>query len=175
MAHTNRLELYGLGGADDDCMPVSGVTLQVEPGEILAILGPERAGKSSLLRLIAGFGEVTAGHVAFNGHNLAAIKARQRPFALLGERDALFPHLNVYKNVAYGLRAKRLDPHTVEARVAENLALVEATGLEKSHPDQLTRAQRHRVSLARRWPPSRWPSCWTRRSTRWSRSRRARS
>ncbi len=149
MAHSNRLELYGLSGADGDCTPVAGVTMQAEPGEILAILGPERAGKSSLLRLIAGFGEITAGHIAFNGHNLAKVAPRQRPFALLGERDALFPHLNVFKNVAYGLRAQRLDPATIEARVAENLAMVEATGLGELYPDQLTRAQRHQIALAR--------------------------
>ena len=149
MAHTNRLELYGLGGADDDCKAIADVTLQAEPGETLAILGPERAGKSSLLRLIAGFGKVTAGHVAFNGHDMTEVSPRQRPFALLGERDALFPHLNVYKNVAYGLKAQRLEPHIIKERVAENLALVEATEVRDLYPDQLTRAQRHRVALAR--------------------------
>ena len=149
MAHTNKLELFGLSGGHGEGMAIDRISLQAEPGEMLAILGPERAGKTSLIRLIAGFGQTTAGHIAFNGHDLADVAPRQRPFALLGERDALFPHLTVVKNVAYGLKAQRLDPGTIAERVKENLALIGVTGLDKFYPEQLTRAQRHRVALAR--------------------------
>ncbi len=149
MATTNKLELMSVSGADGGCMPVDGVSLQVGPGETLAVLGPERAGKSSLIRLIAGFGDVVGGHISFNGHNLAKIAPRKRPFALLGERDALFPHLTVRKNIAYGLKAHRLDPRDIEERIAENLAFFEISSLLNDYPDALSRSDRHKVALAR--------------------------
>ncbi len=149
MTTNNKLELMSVTGADGGCTPVDGVSLHVEPGETLAILGPERAGKSSLIRLIAGFGEVVGGHISFNGHNLAKVAPRRRPFALLGERDALFPHLTVRKNIAYGLKAHRLDPRDIEERIHENLAYFEITALLNDYPDGLSRSDRHKVALAR--------------------------
>ena len=149
MASANTLELQRLTGVDGMAAPVEGVDLTVPAGSGLALLGPARAGKSSLLRLIAGFGTLGGGRVLFNGHDLARVPPHRRPFTLLGGQDALFPHMTVAANVAYGLKAQGLGRGETERRVAAALGRVEGRGWEKAYPLALNRGQRQKVSLAR--------------------------
>ncbi|MGY8997072.1 MAG: ATP-binding cassette domain-containing protein, partial [Alphaproteobacteria bacterium] len=108
MTSSNNLELQRVTGQDSPAAPVAGIDLSVESGQTLVLLGSARAGKSSLQRLIAGFGVVEGGHIIFNGHDLRELAPHKRPFTLLTEQDALFPHLTIAKNVAYGLKSRKL-------------------------------------------------------------------
>ena len=145
----NALELQYLAGADGRSAPVGDVTFTVEAGQCLAVLGPPQSGKSSLLRLIAGFGRQAGGRVLFNGHDLARVPPHKRPFSFVGSNDALFPHLNVAGNVAYGLKAQGLSRSETQRRVADALALVGAGHLEAAVPEAINRADRQKVALAR--------------------------
>jgi ABC-type Fe3+/spermidine/putrescine transport system ATPase subunit len=145
----NALELQYLAGADGRSAPVGDVTFTVPAGSSLAVLGPPQSGKTSLLRLIAGFGSTVGGRVLFNGHDLARVSPHKRPFSFLGSQDALFPHMNVAGNVAYGLKAQGLGRSESQRRVADALDLVGAAHLESAAPEALTRAERQKVALAR--------------------------
>jgi len=145
----NTLELQRVAGADGMAAPVEDISLSLAPGSGLALLGPARAGKSSLLRLIAGFGKLTQGRVLFNGHDLVRVPPHRRPFTLLGGQDALFPHMTVAANVAYGLKAHGLGRRETDQRVADVLDLVGARGLQAASPQGLNRGQRQKVALAR--------------------------
>jgi len=149
VGENNALELQYLAGADGPSAPVSDVTFTVPAGGCLAVLGPPQSGKSSLLRLIAGFGTQAAGRVLFNGHDLARVSPHRRPFSFVGSQDALFPHMSVTNNVAYGLKAHGHGRSETQRRVFEALALVGAESLLKAYPDSLNRAQRQKVALAR--------------------------
>ena len=145
----NSLELQHVAGVDEPAAPISGIDLVLPAGRSLALLGPPRAGKSSLLRLVAGFGRLGGGRILFNGHDLHRVPPQRRPFALLGAQDALFPHMTVTDNVAYGLKAQRLDRSETSRRVAAALDLVGSRGLERLLPEGLNRGERQKVALAR--------------------------
>ena len=147
MTGINTLELQRLAGADPPCAPVIGIDLAIEAGEAVALLGPTGSGKASLVRLIAGFGHQTGGRIRFNGHDLAGVPAYRRPFTLVTEHDALFPHMTVAKNVAYGL--KEIPPAHAASRVGSALARLGVDGLENASPKDLDPRQRQLVSLAR--------------------------
>lgn len=149
MNANNVLELQHLAGVDGRSAPVAGVTLTVPAGGSLAVLGAAQSGKSSLLRLIAGFGVQSGGRVLFNGHDLARVSPHKRPFSFVGSQDALFPHMSVADNVAYGLKAQGLERGEIHARVIQALALFDAADLLKASPEHLNRAQRQKVALAR--------------------------
>jgi putrescine transport system ATP-binding protein len=121
----------------------------VPSGQSLAVLGSAGAGKSCLLRLVAGFIKPAAGRVLFNGHDLAGLPPQRRPFVLLTARDTLFPHMNVARNVAYGLRALGLERSAAERRVEAALEHAGVPMLASAAPEQLNRAQRQKVALAR--------------------------
>lgn len=131
---------------------LSGVSLHVGPGETVALLGPSGSGKTTLLRLVAGLDHPTAGEVRFDGHDLAHVPAHRRGFGLMFQDHALFPHLNVEKNVAFGLRA--VPSNRRRARVSELLALVGLAGFELRSIDKLSGGERQRVALARALAPS---------------------
>jgi ABC-type Fe3+/spermidine/putrescine transport system ATPase subunit len=149
MESVNILELQRVTGWDRSSAPVAEVDLRVEPGKTLVLLGPARAGKSSLLRLVAGFGNLEGGHVVFNGHDLATLPAFKRPFTLLTHQDALFPHMTVSRNVAYGLKAKKLDRRDEENIVEQALALVGLRGMGDVYPQAMSPAERQQAALAR--------------------------
>jgi putative spermidine/putrescine transport system ATP-binding protein len=128
---------------------VGGVTLEIRRGELFALLGPSGCGKTTLLRLIAGLEEPDAGAIRIGGADVTSVPAHRRPVNMVFQQYALFPHLTVEQNVAFGLRYKAFPRASRAERVAAALALVRLTGFERRRPDQLSGGQRQRVALAR--------------------------
>src|ERR1700716_4349990 len=128
---------------------VDRVSLLIERGEFFALLGPSGCGKTTLLRLIAGFETPDAGRVLLDGRDLAGVPPHLRPVNMMFQSYALFPHLTVEGNVAFGLKQDRLPKAEIAARVKEMLALVRLEGLGARKPHQLSGGQRQRVALAR--------------------------
>ncbi len=128
---------------------VDGVTLAIRRGEFFALLGPSGCGKTTLLRMIAGLEEPDEGTVRIGGVDSTRVPPHRRPVNMVFQQYALFPHLTVEQNVAFGLAYKTLSRSERTERVAATLRLVRLTGLERRRPDQLSGGQRQRVALAR--------------------------
>jgi putrescine transport system ATP-binding protein len=128
---------------------VDGVSLDIAAGEFFALLGPSGCGKTTLLRMLAGFETPDQGRILLDGKDIAQVLPHQRPVNMMFQSYALFPHLNVRDNIAFGLRRAGMGRGDINARVAEMMALVKLDGLEKRKPDQLSGGQRQRVALAR--------------------------
>ncbi len=129
------------------------VSLEVQAGEIVCLLGPSGCGKTTLLRVIAGLERPDSGSVWFAGEDLATVPVHQRGFGLMFQEYALFPHKNVFDNVAFGLRMQRLPRPEVERGVAEALSLVGLQGFEGRDVSALSGGERQRVALARSLAP----------------------
>src|SRR6201995_5852722 len=132
---------------------LDGVDLKVNDGELLALLGPSGSGKTTLLRIIAGLDWPDSGEVAFNGEDALAQGARERHVGFVFQQYALFRHMSVFENVAFGLRVQpraiRKDEAAIRARVKELLDLVQLDWLSRRYPSQLSGGQRQRIALAR--------------------------
>jgi sulfate transport system ATP-binding protein len=125
------------------------VSLEVPGGELVALLGPSGSGKTTLLRILAGLERPDEGRVLHEGKDLLARSARERNVGLVFQHYALFRHLSVFENIAFGLRVRRRPDAEVEQRVSELLQLIQLDGLGKRKPAQLSGGQRQRVALAR--------------------------
>jgi iron(III) transport system ATP-binding protein len=128
---------------------VAELTLDIEQGSFCTLLGPSGCGKTTLLRLIAGFEQPTAGEILHHGRSIAAVPPYRRGFPLVFQSYALFPHMSVFDNVAYGLRVRRIPRRESAARAARALALLGLDALGERHPAQLSGGQQQRVALAR--------------------------
>jgi putrescine transport system ATP-binding protein len=128
---------------------VDRVSLDIRRGEFFALLGPSGCGKTTLLRMLAGFETPDEGAILLDGNDIARVLPHQRPVNMMFQNYALFPHLSVRDNIAFGLRRARMPRAEIATRVAEMVALVRLEGLEKRKPDQLSGGQRQRVALAR--------------------------
>ena len=128
---------------------VNGVSLDIRAGEFFALLGPSGCGKTTLLRMLAGFETLDAGRILLGGRDIAQVLPHERPVNMMFQNYALFPHLSVRDNIAFGLKRARMSRAEIAERVAEMVALVKLGGLEKRKPDQLSGGQRQRVALAR--------------------------
>jgi putrescine transport system ATP-binding protein len=133
----------------DGVRAVDDVTVTINKGEIFALLGSSGCGKSTLLRMLAGFETPTAGKIVLDGHSMVDVPPYQRPVNMMFQSYALFPHLSVWDNVAFGLRRDGLSRDDVAARVEKMLALVQLTQYGKRKPHQLSGGQQQRVALAR--------------------------
>jgi ABC-type Fe3+/spermidine/putrescine transport system ATPase subunit len=131
-----------------------GVSLRVERGAIVCLLGPSGCGKTTLLRLVAGLEQADAGQISLEGQPIDGVPAHGRGFGLMFQDYALFPHRDVFGNVAFGLRMQNLPRSQVEARVAEMLALVGLAGYDRRRVYELSGGERQRVALARSLAPS---------------------
>ena len=129
------------------------VSLEVAKGEFFALLGPSGCGKTTLMRLVAGFETPDAGRIEIDGADIGGAPPFRRPVNLMFQSYALFPHLSVFENIAFGLRRQGKDKAAIAARVAELLEIVRLTGVEKRRPDQLSGGQKQRVALARALAP----------------------
>ncbi|HZU91967.1 MAG TPA: ABC transporter ATP-binding protein [Stellaceae bacterium] len=125
------------------------VSLVVEAGAFFALLGPSGCGKTTLLRLIAGFERLDGGHILIDGHDIGALPPYERPVNMMFQSYALFPHMNVAQNVAFGLRQQRMERRRIATRVEEMLALVQMSDCRRRRPHELSGGQRQRVALAR--------------------------
>jgi putrescine transport system ATP-binding protein len=139
----NVTKRFGATVAVDD------LTLHIFEREFFCLLGPSGCGKSTLMRLLAGFEEPTAGRVVLAGSDLAGVPPYRRPVNMMFQSYALFPHMSVAKNVAYGLKQEGLPRGEIDRRVQEMLQLVQLERLADRRPDQLSGGQRQRVALAR--------------------------
>jgi putrescine transport system ATP-binding protein len=128
---------------------VERLSLEIFEGEFFALLGPSGCGKTTLLRMLAGLEAADSGRILLDGKDLAPVPAYRRPVNMMFQSYALFPHLNVENNVAFGLRQDRLSASEIAARVAQMLALVRLEGYGKRKPHQLSGGERQRVALAR--------------------------
>jgi len=123
--------------------------LAVAPGEFFTLLGPSGCGKTTILRMVAGFILPSAGRILFGDRDVTRVPPNRRSTAMVFQNYALFPHLSVFENVAFGLRIRRIPPVDLGRRVGEALAQVRLTGLEGRRIDQLSGGQQQRVALAR--------------------------
>jgi spermidine/putrescine transport system ATP-binding protein len=128
---------------------VDGINLQMPSGEFFSMLGPSGCGKTTTLRMIAGFEQPTEGRILLDGHDMAFTPPHRRNVNTVFQNYALFPHLNVFDNVAFGLRRQRVGKQELRQRVGEALGLVQLNGFEKRKPGQMSGGQQQRVALAR--------------------------
>ncbi len=132
-----------------EVVAVDHVSLQIQDGEFFSMLGPSGCGKTTTLRMIAGFEQPTEGEIFIDGQPSAGISAFERNTNMVFQNYALFPHMTVAENVAFGLEMKRVPKANRERRVTEALEMVQLPGLEKRKPKQLSGGQQQRVALAR--------------------------
>ena len=149
MKKDNIVELKNISVAFDGEQVLDGLNLEIKDKEFITLLGPSGCGKTTTLRLIAGFLEPDSGDVLFEGEKINGVPAYKRQVNTIFQRYALFPHLNVYENIAFGLRVKKRPEKEIKEKVAEMLKLVNLTGLEKRHIDTLSGGQQQRVAIAR--------------------------
>jgi spermidine/putrescine ABC transporter ATP-binding subunit len=143
------VELQGCSRAYGSVRAVEALDLAVLEGEFLSLLGPSGCGKTTTLNLIAGFVEPTAGRILIDGEDVTGRPAHLRGLGVVFQSYALFPHLSVFENVAFGLRERRVPGAAVTQRVSEALALVRLEGRERQRPAELSGGMQQRVALAR--------------------------
>ncbi len=132
-----------------DVVAVDHIDLEVRDGEFFSLLGPSGCGKTTTLRMIGGFEEPTSGLIELQGQDVTWLPPYRRNVNTVFQNYALFPHLSIFENVAFGLRRKRMDGKEIKRRVTQMLELVELPGYEKRKPSQISGGQAQRVALAR--------------------------
>jgi iron(III) transport system ATP-binding protein len=137
------------GKKTGDVLAVDDVSLEIEKGQFVTLLGPSGCGKTTTLRLIAGFEFPTSGHMTLDGQRLEDVPPNRRDMAMVFQSYAIFPHLSVFENIAYGLKIKKLSASEIKRRAEDVMALTQLTGLHDRAPNQLSGGQQQRVALAR--------------------------
>lgn len=145
----NIIELKNIKKVFDDTVVVDNFNLTVKKGEFVTFLGPSGCGKTTTLRMIAGFEFPTEGEILLNGEDISHIPPNLRPINTVFQRYALFPHLNVYENVAFGLNLKRLPKSVISEKVKHVLEVVDLEGFEKRQISTLSGGQQQRIAIAR--------------------------
>lgn len=143
------LQLTGLKKVYDQTEVLTDINLDIRHGEFLTLLGPSGCGKTTLLRLIAGFEQPNAGAIYLDGAQMAGLPADKRPVNTVFQQYALFPHMTVAQNVAYGLKLKKVPKDEIQTRVREMLAMVQLEHLANRKPQDLSGGQQQRVAIAR--------------------------
>jgi spermidine/putrescine transport system ATP-binding protein len=144
-----QVRLEGLTKRFEDQLAVDGIDAAIKGGEFFSLLGPSGCGKTTTLRMIAGFEKPTAGRILLDGADVASVPPHRRNVHTVFQNYALFPHLDVFGNIAFGLRRHKVRKDEVRRRVAEALELVELRGMSGRRPNQLSGGQQQRVALAR--------------------------
>ena len=139
----NAVKKYG------DFTAVNGISLNIEQGEFFTLLGPSGCGKTTLLRMIAGFNTVDGGEICFDEQVINNLPAHKRDIGMVFQNYAIFPHLNVADNVAYGLKARKVPKEQITPRVDEALRMVQIDQFKARQPNELSGGQQQRVALAR--------------------------
>src|SRR5258706_3909741 len=145
----HSIQIHDVSKKFGDFLAVDRVSLDIQRGEFFSLLGPSGCGKTTLLRMIAGFEHPTSGQILIDSADVTGVPPYARPVHLVFQHYALFPHLSVAKNVAFGLRYQNIAKSDYAARVREALALVQLAGLDHRYPQELSGGQKQRVALAR--------------------------
>ncbi|WP_165789390.1 polyamine ABC transporter ATP-binding protein [Billgrantia endophytica] len=143
------MEIRRVSKRFDGVLAVDDVTLSIRRGEIFALLGGSGSGKSTLLRMLAGFEKPSEGQIVLDGEDITTMPPYERPINMMFQSYALFPHMDVSRNIAFGLKQDRLPKSEIDGRVAEMLKLVHMEAFARRKPHQLSGGQRQRVALAR--------------------------
>jgi len=143
------VKIFVARGGSGEVVAVDHVFIEIQEGELVTLLGPSGCGKTTTLRLIAGFEFPTEGTISLDGKVINQEPPHKRDMSMVFQSYAIFPHLTVYENMAYGLNVQRLPKNQVRERVSKALDLVELTGLENRAPNQLSGGQQQRVALGR--------------------------
>jgi spermidine/putrescine transport system ATP-binding protein len=143
------LQLKGLVKKFDQTEVLNGIDIDIAKGEFITLLGSSGCGKTTTLRIIAGLESPDKGQVILNGQDITGLAPEQRNVNTVFQNYALFPYMNVEKNIAYGLKIRKVPKEETAARVAEVLKMVQLEGFEKRKPDELSGGQRQRVAIAR--------------------------
>jgi putrescine transport system ATP-binding protein len=143
------IELQDVHKYYGDYHALRGIAATIRTGEFFSLLGPSGCGKTTLLRMLAGFESPDSGHILLDGQDLTAIPPHERPVNMMFQSYALFPHMNVFDNIAFGLQMQRMPKPQIKTRVEEMLALVHLESFTLRKPDQLSGGQRQRIALAR--------------------------
>src|SRR6267142_4104653 len=149
MSTTPLLSLKNISKSFGSTRAVTDVSLEVERGEFFGLLGPSGCGKTTTLRMIAGLEQPDSGSIEFDGKDITNLPAERRGFGMVFQNYALFPHLNVFENVAFGLRARHKTKSEIDERVTSALELVQLPGYGKRRVDELSGGQQQRVAIAR--------------------------
>ena len=143
------LELKGITAGYGQNVILRDFNLNVERGEFVSLLGSSGCGKTTTLRLIAGFSEPMQGTISFDGRDYTHVPLHKRNFGFVFQSYALFPHMTVFDNVAFGLKMRKLDKAVIQRDVMQMLKLVDLEGFENRYPREMSGGQRQRVALAR--------------------------
>ena len=143
------IDLQNISVSFDEQKILNNINLQIHDGEFVTFLGPSGCGKTTTLRIIAGFLNPDEGNVIFEGKNINGVPAYKRQVNTIFQRYALFPHLNVYDNIAFGLKNQKVPKDEIKKTVTEMLALVNLKGFEKRNINSLSGGQQQRVAIAR--------------------------
>lgn len=143
------LELENLTRRFGASTAVDGVSLDIAPGELVSLLGPSGSGKSTVLRMVGGFERADSGRILIEGRDVTALPPERRPTSMVFQGHALWPHMSVFGNIAFGLRLRRLPREVIRRKVEEALALVGLAGFAERSPVKLSGGQQQRVALAR--------------------------
>jgi len=144
---TNLVKEFG--NSKDRIRAVDDLSLVIEPGEFVTLLGPSGCGKTTTLRMIAGFETPSSGSISLDGEDLVRLSPDRRPMGMVFQSYALFPHMSVFENVAYGLRVKKMSANEIKSAVKEVLDSMSLSQLANRAPNQLSGGQQQRVALAR--------------------------
>lgn len=146
---TNIIELMNVSKLYDGTEALKKINLYIRKNEFLTLLGPSGCGKTTTLRIIGGFEHPTTGDVIFDGMNINTLPAYKRKVNTVFQKYALFPHMNIFENIAFGLRIKKIDSRLIKEKVGHMLELVNLTGYERRSVDSLSGGQQQRVAIAR--------------------------
>lgn len=145
----NIIELKDVSKAYGSNTILDNLTLNIKKNEFLTLLGPSGCGKTTTLKIIAGFEEADTGEVLFDGKDISSLPPYKRQVNTVFQKYALFPHMNIYENIAFGLKIKKKSKDEIDAKVKEMLKLVALEGFEKRKVDSLSGGQQQRVAIAR--------------------------
>ena len=145
----NFIEIKGVSKHFGDVVAVDNVDLAIKKGELFSILGASGSGKTTLLRILAGLEIPSQGSILIDGVDMTSVAPYDRPVNIMFQNYALFPHMSVFENIAYGLKKEGLQKESIEEKVQKMLALVKLEGYENRKPNQLSGGQSQRVALAR--------------------------
>ena len=147
--HENIIELQGISKVYGDNTVLDNLTLNIRKNEFLTLLGPSGCGKTTTLKIIAGFETANDGNVVFDNKNITNIPPYKRQLNTVFQKYALFPHMNIYENIAFGLKIKKLSKKKIDLKVKEMLKLVALEGFERRSVDSLSGGQQQRIAIAR--------------------------